>query len=105
MLMTVNALAQHLQIKPATLYAWAAQGRIPCLKIHGLLRFRKDDIDHWLESCRKPVKDRPVHRMRVTGFDLSRVIARARRDAYNPRHGETRPIASPTGKEGDDGAR
>ena len=40
MLLTVKELASHLHIKPSTLYAWAGQGRIPCLKIHGLLWFR-----------------------------------------------------------------
>ncbi|HBH78644.1 MAG TPA: DNA-binding protein, partial [Nitrospira sp.] len=38
MLLTVQELAQLLHIKAATLYAWAAQGKIPSLKLHGLLR-------------------------------------------------------------------
>ena len=39
MLLTVKELADQLHIKPSTLYAWAAQGRIPCFKLHGLVRF------------------------------------------------------------------
>ena len=44
MLLTVKELAEQLHIKPATLYAWAAQDKIPCLKIHGLLRFDRQTI-------------------------------------------------------------
>ena len=43
MLLTVKELASHLHIKPSTLYAWAGQGRIPCLKIHSLVRFRREE--------------------------------------------------------------
>lgn len=46
----VSALSHLLNIKPCTLYAWAAQGRIPCLKIHGLVRFQKKEIDKWMEN-------------------------------------------------------
>ena len=104
MLLTIKEVATRLQIKPSTLYAWAAQGRIPCLKIHGLVRFRKDEIDQWLESFRerpKAEKSRPV---RASAFDINRVIARAKRAAYNSPHGETRQRSSPIGKEAADGA-
>ena len=37
--------------------------------------------------------------------DLDRLIARAKREAYNSRHGETRPRSSLIGKEEHDGAR
>lgn len=104
MLLTVDELADQLHIKPATLYAWAAQGRIPCLKIHGLVRFRKDEIDQWLEGFRGPVKPGKASRVRPKAFDLDRVIARVKRDAYNSRHGETRQRSSPIGKEAADGA-
>lgn len=100
MLLTVQELAQLLHIKAATLYAWAAQGKIPCLKLHGLLRFRQDEIDQWLESCRPasraphpfPRKPRPRP---VSNVDA--LIEQAKRAAYTER-GET-SIASPFRKE------
>lgn len=104
MLLTIKEVATRLQIKPSTLYAWAAQGRLPCFKIHGLVRFRREEIDQWLESFRerpKAEKSRPVRR---SASDINRVIARAKRDVYNPRHGETRHRSSPIGKEAADGA-
>lgn len=100
----VQAVSKYLNIKPCTLYAWAAQGRIPCVKIHGLVRFRRDEIDQWLESFREQPKAEESPRVRARAFDIDRVIARAKRDAYNPRHGETRLRSSPIGKEAADGA-
>jgi excisionase family DNA binding protein len=104
MLLTIKEVATRLQIKPSTLYAWAAQGRIPCLRIHGLVRFRKDEIDQWVEGFRERPKAVVSPRVRPSVFDLNRVIARAKRDVYNPRHGETRLRSSPIGKEERDGA-
>ena len=104
MLLTIKEVATRLQIKPSTLYSWAAQGRMPCLKIHGLVRFRKDEIDHWLESFRERPKDEVSQRVRPRTFDIDRVIARAKRGAYNPCHGETRLRSSPIGEEAADGA-
>ncbi|MDR4468303.1 MAG: helix-turn-helix domain-containing protein [Nitrospira sp.] len=90
MLLTVQELAQQLHVKAATLYAWAAQGKIPSLKLHGLLRFRQDEIDQWLESCRvesrspgtlprKP-RERPVN-------NVDALIERAKRAVYTPKRG------------------
>jgi len=104
MLLTIKEVSECLQIKPSTIYAWAAQGRIPCLKIHGLVRFRKDEIDQWLEGFRGPVKPKNALRVRPKAFDLDRVIARVKQDAYNSPHGETRLRSSPIGKEAADGA-
>ena len=54
MLLTVKALSQRLQITPSTLYAWASHGKIPCRKIHGLVRFDPTEIDRWLASFSPP---------------------------------------------------
>jgi len=104
MLLTIKEVAMSLQIKPATLYAWAAQGRIPCIKIHGLIRFKQEEIDQWVEGFRERPKAAASPRLRPRAFDIHRVIARAKKAAYNARHGETRPRSSPIGKEEADGA-
>ena len=99
MLLTINALSQRLQIKPSTLYAWASHGKIPCRKIHGLVRFDPTEIDRWLASF-SPPPSVPVPRgtRRADTSDLDRLIASAKREVYTPRHGET-ITPSPTGKE------
>jgi excisionase family DNA binding protein len=98
-LLTVKALAQRLQIKPSTLYAWANQGKIPCRKIHGLVRFDLIEIDHWLSSFSPPKSVPPqIGSRRVDHADLDRLIASAKREVYTSGHGET-ITPSPTGKE------
>ncbi len=104
MLLTIKEVAMSLQIKPATLYAWASQGRIPCIKIHGLIRFEKEEIDQWVEGFRERPKAAVSPRVRPGAFDIDRVIARAKKATYNAHHGETRPRSSPIGKETVDGA-
>jgi len=87
MLLTVQELAQQLHIKTATLYAWAAQGKIPSLKLHGLLRFRQDEIEQWLASCERtpqPEKRKP-HPKRDAGADVATLIARAKAEVYTSR--------------------
>ena len=99
MLLTVNALSQRLQIKPSTLYAWASQGKIPCHKIHGLVRFDPAEIDRWLASFPLPQPISPqIGTSRRNHADLDELIARATRTVYTSGHGET-ITPSPTGKE------
>ena len=104
-LCTIKELAEELSIHPATLYAWAAQGRIPCIKIHGLVRFRRDDIERWVESFKvheSPVVLKPAPRGPRTALD--ELIARAKGQAYNPRPRGNQTNSSPIGEEETDGA-
>ena len=41
----IAELAEHLHIKPSTLYAWVELGRIPHLKLGRLVRFDPDEVD------------------------------------------------------------
>jgi excisionase family DNA binding protein len=105
MLLTIKDLSGWLNIKPSTLYLWAAQGKIPCRKIHGLIRFERDAIVKWLDSFMDE-QSRPVSRLlaRPTPSDVDVLIEVDKRDAYTPPHGETKPISSLIGKEDFDGA-
>jgi excisionase family DNA binding protein len=98
-LLTIKDLAEQLQIKPGTLYAWAAQGKIPSRKIHGLVRFVPLEIDRWVASFSLP-KSTPLQleTPRPDHTDLEQLIARAKRAVYTSGHGET-ITPSPTGKE------
>jgi excisionase family DNA binding protein len=97
--LTVKALSQRLQITPSTLYAWASQGKIPCRKIHGLVRFDCTEIDRWLASFSPPQSMPPqIRTRRADHTDLERLIASAKRAVYTSAHGET-ITPSPTGKE------
>jgi excisionase family DNA binding protein len=107
--LTVKQVSHYLQIKPSTIDAWVVQGRIPSVKIHGVVRFQQEEIDRWVESFRKdetktlPAKIFPVDFRAEDQKDIDLLIAKAKREVYNPRRGETRPISSPR-KEGKNGA-
>ena len=93
MLLTIKELAEQLRIKPSTLYAWASQSKIPCVRIHGLIRFRSEEIERWLSGFVKIRPTLPDYTKR--GRDIDEIIAAAKRAIYNPRHGETGPALSP----------
>ncbi len=97
--MTVQDVADHLRVKPKTIYAWAAEGRIPAVKLNGLLRFRRDEIDSWAKSCERPAQrltTLPQERQSPRGpgrgippaGGIERIIDRARREVLNSRPGE-----------------
>ena len=105
LLCTIKELAKALSINPSTLYAWAAQGRIPCVKIHGLVRFRRDEIERWVASFtshESPVVLNPAPRGPRTTLD--QLIARAKGQAYNSRPRGNQTQSSPIGEEETDGA-
>jgi excisionase family DNA binding protein len=104
MLLTIKQVSEWLNIKSSTLYLWAGQGKIPCRKIHGLIRFDRDKITGWLASFdQKPGK--PVPELTESSpSEIDHLIEAAKRAAYTARHGET-ISPSPDGKEQNDGAR
>ena len=98
MLLTIKYLSTRLNMKPSTLYLWAAQGKIPCLKIHGLIRFDPDAITAWLQACEPNQATAIPPLPRDSHLDVDRLIEAAKREVYTPGHGET-ITPSPTGKE------
>jgi excisionase family DNA binding protein len=105
MLLTVKDLSAWLKIKPSTLYLWATQGKIPCRRIHSLIRFEEEAIQQWLESF-PAFHLTPLPKLRKTSAapDLDTLIAAAKRESYTLPHGETNPRSSLIEKEDVDGA-
>jgi excisionase family DNA binding protein len=54
-LLGVKEISEMLNVKPSTLYQWAELGQIPCVKLNGALRFDMEDINQWINSCKKQV--------------------------------------------------
>lgn len=106
MLLTVKDLSQELQVNSSTLYAWAKQGKIPCKRLHRLVRFERSEIDTWLASCPNGCPPLPsiLPFARHSRSDLDALIASAKREVYTPGHGETRPKSSLIRKGEQDGA-
>jgi excisionase family DNA binding protein len=49
-LLTVPEVAAWLKLKPKTVYEWAARGKLPCIRLGGLLRFSRADVSLWLDA-------------------------------------------------------
>jgi nitrogen PTS system EIIA component len=52
-LMTLPQVAQYLQMKKRTIYQWAKSGKIPSFKLGNVWRFRRAELDHWIEEQRR----------------------------------------------------
>jgi predicted DNA-binding transcriptional regulator AlpA len=98
MLFTIKDLSAQLNIKPSTLYLWAAQGKIPCRKILGLIRFEPEAIASWLRSFESSQRTTIPPFTRESQLGLHQLIEAAKREVYTSGHGET-ITPSPTGKE------
>ena len=100
-LLTVKDLATRLQVKDKTIYAWASQGKIPSVKINGVIRFDAGEIEPWILKCHVPVGPLRIpvkNKRKGSATNVDHLIESAKRAAYTA-HGEIRPVASPHGKE------
>lgn len=46
-IMTVHDVAQYLRMSEAKIYRLAKEGGVPCFRLGGSWRFRRDLIDEW----------------------------------------------------------
>ncbi len=53
-LLSVEDLCTYLHAEQDWIYKRTARKEIPYIKAGGLLRFRKKDIDSWLDTCKTP---------------------------------------------------
>lgn len=81
-LLTVRDVAMWLRVHPKTVYAWAARQAIPTVKIQGALRFRREDLTAFVETClvkepdSRPTPTRPRQSHQP---DIPAVVARVKR--------------------------
>ena len=48
-ILTVVEVAELLKVAEKTVYTMAQRTEIPCFKVRGQWRFRRSDIDAWIE--------------------------------------------------------
>ncbi len=109
---TIKEVASYLNIKPSTLYSWSREGGIPHYRMGRILRFRREDIDAWVEGHRKEAKGQEKKAEAILrgvsgrGEDIDhlvkKTIAQVKGNLYTSSHRETRPIKG-LGKEVEDG--
>ena len=56
-LIDIDELAEYLKLKRQTIYNWLHQGKISGIKVGGVWRFDRRDVDSWLKSRRRLSRD------------------------------------------------
>ncbi len=49
-ILTIKQVSEFLQVNERTIYKLAKAGDIPSFKVGGQWRFKKDDINSWIEE-------------------------------------------------------
>lgn len=49
-ILTIEEVAQHLRVSERTVYDWAQKGQIPCGKIGTTWRFKRNEIERWIDQ-------------------------------------------------------
>jgi excisionase family DNA binding protein len=111
--MDVQKLSEYLEMKASTLYSLAEQKKIPHYKVGRLVRFKKSDIDLWMETNKKEVIDvsKAAKFILKTGrrpaCEVNKVVKKAIDDVkgfvYTPSHGKPDQVKG-LGKEVHDGS-
>ena len=55
-IMTIREAAEYLKLTDKTAYRLVAEGKLPGFKVGGAWRFRKGDIDGWIDSQKAEAK-------------------------------------------------
>lgn len=55
-ILTIKEVSEYLKLAEKTTYRLAAEGKIPAFKVGGSWRFRKSEIDNWINEQANKVK-------------------------------------------------
>ena len=56
-LLDIEELADYLRLKKQTIYNWLHEGKISGIKVGGVWRFERREVNSWLRSRRRATKD------------------------------------------------
>ena len=56
-LLDIEELAKYLKLQKQTIYNWLSQRKISGIKVGGVWRFDKREIDKWLKSQSRKVRE------------------------------------------------
>jgi len=81
--LSIEDVAIYLGIKKSTLYSKVKSGEIPHYRLGRLLKFRKEDIDRWMEGNRQKIvsvpqttKKKARHKYKQS-VDVNRIVRKA----------------------------
>ena len=110
--LTIQELSRYLGIKTSTLYAMVGERKIPHYKVGRLVRFKRSEIDFWMEANRKECVDparvarKALGPVRKPKIDVDRIVRKAidgtRGQGYTKPHGKPDQVKG-LGKEVPDG--
>ncbi len=52
-ILTLKEVAEYLKLVEKTAYRLAAEGKLPGFKVGGSWRFKKEDLERWIEDNKK----------------------------------------------------
>jgi excisionase family DNA binding protein len=61
-ILTLPEVAQLLKVAEKTLYTMAQKAQLPAFKVRGQWRFKRVDIDHWIESQKAKHIGKPIRK-------------------------------------------
>ncbi|PID38747.1 MAG: DNA-binding protein [Proteobacteria bacterium] len=57
-ILTIREVAEYLKVTEKTVYGLAQKGKIPGFKVGGQWRFKREDIDQWIEDGKEAATGR-----------------------------------------------
>jgi len=95
--LTIDELSEYLSIKRSTLYSMVESGEITHYRVGRLIRFKKQDVDVWMEGHRREENSadkkakvilKAINRP-FAGIDriVKKTIAEVKGNGYTPHHG------------------
>lgn len=55
-ILTIQELAVYLKLNEKTAYRLASEGKLPGFKVGGSWRFKKEDLEEWIEEQKQKEK-------------------------------------------------
>ena len=56
-ILTLKEVAAYLKLAEKTAYRLASEGKLPGFKVGGSWRFKRDDLEAWIEESKKWLKN------------------------------------------------
>ena len=111
--MNVTEIAEYLDIRKSTIYSWVESREIPFYRLGKVIRFKRNDIDAWIEGLKSEVLNPQKVAKRIINkankynkIDIDRIVKKSIEQVkdvrYNPIHGRPDRIKG-LGKEASNG--